>query len=91
MVVAVGRGRSPNRGRPWSWPWVVAVRRTVADCGRGRGSWPSPNRGRPWSWPWVVAVAEAWPTVVVAVGHGRRRTVVDRGRELRIMSYEDEL
>ena len=32
VVMAVGRGR----------------RRTVADRGRGRGSWPSPHRGRPW-------------------------------------------
>ena len=29
--------------------------------------------------PQVVAVAEPWPTVVVAVGRGRRRTVADRG------------
>ena len=36
VVMAVGRGR----------------RRTVADRGRGRGSWPSPHRGDrvPWLW-----------------------------------------
>ena len=35
-----------------TWPTVVVAvgrgcRRTVADRGRGRGSWPSPHRGRP--------------------------------------------
>ena len=28
----------------------------------------------------LMAVAEPWPTVVMAVGRGRRRTVADRGR-----------